>query len=143
MKKIIITEEQLEFIKDNKSYTENNSYEVFNKEARKFIYCIIKDEKDNISDYWRINGIKKGDFARYLKKFDVINELDGGEIIVPKKNFDKKIKRIYYEIFGDEEPGLIMTEDEGGMAGGTSCSSVGGSYEVPVFGLQRRKIASV
>lgn len=143
MKKIIITEKQFEFIENNKAYAENNSAEVFNKETRKFIYCLIKNEKDNISDYWSINGIKKGDFFRVLKQYGVIEEIDNGEIIVPKKNFDKKIERIYYEFFGNEKPGLVMTEDEGGIGGGTSCSSVGGSYEAPVFGIQRRKIGRV
>lgn len=140
MKKIIVSESQIEFIKQNKYYAENNNLKVFNKEVRKFIYCLMTDKKEDISDYWKINGISKIDLFRILKKFKIIKETEDNELLVSKKNFDKKIDRVYYQFFSDDEPGMVMTEDEGGFAGGTSCSSVGGSYETPLFGVQRRKI---
>lgn len=139
MRVIIINENQLDFIKNNKQNIENNTIEIFNKEVRNFLYHIIKKENNEISDYWRINGIKKTEIFKELKKYGVIIEDDNGNISIPKKNFDKKVDRVYYSIFNGDEPGLIMTEDDGG----TSCSSVGGSYEAPVFGVQRRKIAKI
>lgn len=138
MRNIIITEDQIDFIKRNKAYIENNNAEVFNKEVRKFLYCLMTDSKEEISDYWKINGITKIEIFKILKKFKVVKETEDGDLLIPKKNFDKKIERSYYQIFGDNEPGMVMIEDEGG--GGTSCSSVGGSYEVPLFGVQRRTI---
>jgi hypothetical protein len=145
MKKIIITEEQFNFINNNKEYIVNNSVSIFNSEIRNFIYCIIKHENNNISDYWKINGIKNGDLFRLLKKYNIIEETIDGEILVPKKNFDKKINRLYYDFFEDENPGIVMTEDDGGAGseGGASCSSVGGDYEMPVFGLQRRRLSNM
>jgi hypothetical protein len=147
--KIIITEEQLDFIEKNKAYSENNSLEVFDKEVRKFLYCLISDDIKNISDYWSINGIKKGDLFRELEKYGIVTELEDHKLIVPKKNFDKKIKRVYYEFFEEEDPGLVIKEDEGGDGGmvcggeigdGATSASNSGSYETPLFGVQRRKI---
>ena len=149
MKRIIITEEQLDFIKDNKAYTENNTSEVFNKEVRNFIYNLTKGDVGDISDYWRINGVTKREIYDELIKYKVIKVIDN-EVITPKKNFDNKIDRVYYEIFGDQEPGLVISEDDGGGGagdgafGGATTASSSGSYETPIFGEPlRRKFASL
>lgn len=136
MKKIIITESQLDMIKNNQHYVENNNVEVFKTEIKSFLYNIITDQKEKISDYWGINGISKLDLFRMLKKYKIVEENGNGEILVPKKNFDRKINRLFYEIFENDTPDMVMKEDDGG----TSCSSVGGSYETPLFSVQRRKI---
>ena len=136
MKKIIITENQLDMIKNNQHYVENNNVEVFKTEIKSFLYNIITDQKEKISDYWGINGISKLDLFRMLKKYKIVEENGNGEILVPKKNFDRKINRLFYEIFENDTPDMVMKEDDGG----TSCSSVGGSYEMPLFSVQRRKI---
>lgn len=136
MKKIIITESQLDMIKNNQHYVENNNVEVFKTEIKSFLYNIITDQKEKISDYWGINGISKLDLFRMLKKYKIVEENGNGEILVPKKNFDRKINRLFYEIFENDTPDMVMKEDDGG----TSCSSVGGSYEIPLFSVQRRKI---
>ena len=136
MKKIIITESQLDMIKNNQHYVENNNVEVFKTEIKSFLYNIITDQKEKISDYWGINGISKSDLFRMLKKYKIVEENGNGEILVPKKNFARKINRLFYEIFENDTPDMVMKEDDGG----TSCSSVGGSYEMPLFSVQRRKI---
>jgi hypothetical protein len=136
MKKILITEEQFEFIKDNNAYINNNNVEVFSNEIRKFLHCIITNSNDKISDYWRINNINKGNLVRLLKKYGLIIETDNSEIIMPKKNFEKKINRVYSDIFTNDSPGLVMTED--GENAGTSCSSVSGSYEPPLFCVRKK-----
>lgn len=136
MKKIIITESQLDMIKNNQHYVENNNVEVFKTEIKSFLYNIITDQKEKISDYWGINGISKSDLFRMLKKYKIVEENGNDEILVPKKNFDRKINRLFYEIFENDTPDMVMKEDDGG----TSCSSVGGSYEMPLFSVQRRKI---
>jgi hypothetical protein len=136
MKKIIITESQLDMIKNNQHYVENNNVEVFKTEIKSFLYNIITNQKEKISDYWGINGISKSDLFRMLKKYKIVEENVNGEILVPKKNFDRKINRLFCEIFENDTPDMVMKEDDGG----TSCSSVGGSYEMPLFSVQRRKI---
>ena len=72
MKKIIITESQLDMIKNNQHYVENNNVEVFKTEIKSFLYNIITDQKEKISDYWGINGISKLDLFRMLKKYKII-----------------------------------------------------------------------
>lgn len=144
MRKIIITESQLNQIKGNNSYIENNNSEVFNKEVRKFLYCIMKDEKENISDYWGINNITKIEIFKLLKRAGVIQKTPDGSILVPKKNFDKKVDRVYYELFNEEPPDILISEDDGGgiSDGATTCAS-SGSYETPFGQVQRRKIANI
>lgn len=142
MKTIIINEEQLDFIKRNQDYTKNNSLEIFKYEIKQFLYYIMTNKTDDISEYWQVNGIKKGDLFRLLKRYNIITVDDiNKEIKVKKKNFDKNISRLYYELFDNTPNNIIVEDGEGDMGGGTSCSSVGGSYEIPLFGLQRRKIA--
>ena len=64
---------------------------------------------------------------------------------IPKKNFDKKIKRLYTKIFEVNVPQVkenhqIVNEDgEAGMGGATNASS-SGQFSQPVFPMQRRKI---
>lgn len=140
MKKIIITEQQLDTILAKK---ENNPIELFKKEVKNFIYCLLTDNSE-FSDYWRINNLKKKDVYKKLIKYRII-EIINNEIKVPKKRFDKKIIRLYYEIF-NEEPGFIISEDDGGMvatgdspAGSIAANS--GSYETPLSGgVIRKKI---
>ena len=148
MKTIIINENQVDFIKSNKKYIENNSAKIFNKEVRNFIYNLINGEISTISDYWRINGIKKNELFDKLKKYGIITIGENEKILIPKKNFDNKINRLYYELFPEQEPGLIISEDDGGGAGfggdagagdGATTSSSSGSYEIPIFGKPIRR----
>ena len=57
--KVIITENQLDLIKKHKAYAENNTFEIFSEEVKKFIYNLMKGTSENISDYWIINGINR------------------------------------------------------------------------------------
>lgn len=147
MKRIIISENQLNYLRDNNGYSENNSSEIFNKEVRNFLYCLMKDEKDNISDYWGINGITKIELFKKLKRYGILNKTEDGGILVPKKNFDKRVDRVYYELFDNADPNMLISEDDGGSDsvsdGGTTTFSVGGSYEVPIAPIQRRKITNL
>lgn len=148
MKTIIINENQVDFIKANKKYIENNSTKIFNKEIRNFIYNLITGEISTISDYWRINGIKKNELFEKLKKYNIITIDENNKILIPKKNFNNKIDRLYYELFPEQDSGLIIAEEDGGIAGGESAfggatsASSSGSYEIPIFGKPiRRKLA--
>lgn len=130
---------------DKSAYLNNNSLENFEKEIKMFLFNVLKKEYSQISDYWGLNGLKKSEVYKLLKKYNIIETIDD-EIKIPKKNFEKKVKRLYYEIFGYEDPTMIVTEDgEGGgdFAGGTTCASVGGSYETPLFAVQRRKFSKI
>lgn len=144
MKTFILSEAQMQHLKDRNDYVKNNSVENFRKEVKMFLYNILKGESSQISDYWTLNNLKKSEVYKLLKKYNIIISV-GDEVKIPKKNFDIKVKRLYYEIFGYEEPIAIVSEDGegGGELGGTSCSSVGGSYEAPLFAVQRRKFSKI
>lgn len=117
---LIITEDIANKLKENKNY------ENFNNEIRNFIYNIITNNSNNISDYWGLNGLKKSLIFRKLKSYGIIVKIDD-EFKAKKNNFDNKIKWLYNELFSDETPAMIMSEDGEGL-GGTSTGSVGGDY---------------
>ena len=153
-KRIIITEEQLEFIKKHIDTSKNNNVDLFKKEVKVFLHALLTNGSvKDTSDYWIVNGINKNYLKKLLvDKYKIVEKNETGEFMIPKRNFDKKISRLYYELFQDTEPVELMREDDGGGAaggesggevgGGTSTSSVGGSYEQPIFGVQRRKIGN-
>ena len=63
---------------------------------------------------------------------------------VPKKNFERKLKRLYIRLFEKNVPNLnkeIVSED--GEMGGATGSDSSGQYSQPVFGVQRREIYNV
>ena len=75
-----------------------------------------------------------------LKTFNIVIDKDG-ELLVPKKNFENKIKRLYNELFPSEEPGLIISEDDGGgmCSDGATTAISSGSYEGPLSNKPLRK----
>lgn len=138
MKKVIITEEQADFIKNN--INQNNNLDIFKKEVKSFLYNIISDNISEMSDYWRINGIKKGDLYRKLKSYNILIEAEDGKIKIPKKKFDIKIKRLYYELFPDDDSEILISEDDGGGPGdGATTAANSGSYESNLFLKPLRK----
>ena len=150
-KRIIITENQLEAIKNHIDASSNNNIDIFKKEVKLFLHALLTNNSiKDTSDYWIVNGINKNYLKKLLTdKYNVIQKTETGEYVIPKKNFDKKVDRLYYELFQDIEPVELMHEDEGGaggvggeVGGGTTTFSVGGSYEQPIFGVQRRKIGN-
>lgn len=57
---------------------------------------------------------------------------------VPKKNFDKKLKKLYIKLFEKNLPARkLRTED-----GATGCDA-SGQYSSPLFGVQRREMADI
>lgn len=129
-KKIYITENQLEMIK------KNSSLEIFEKEVRKFLYNLITNSNEKISEYWQLNGISKQKLLSTLFGYYIIQkDKETNEIKVPKYNFERKVKRMYYEIFPNK-PVTIMHEDG---EGATTCDGSSGAFEQPVFQMQRRK----
>ena len=135
MKRILINESQLDYIRENISHVKNNNIEIFKKEVRFFIYNLMTDNIGDTSDYWRINGVKKKQLFNKLKAYGIIEIDDNEKIMTPKRNFDRKLMRLYHEIFPEDEPGLIISEDDGGDAGismGGTTSTNSGSYETPL-----------
>lgn len=133
---ILINEEQVDMIKKSTASNKNEGVSVFMSEIKNFLYNIMKGESKSTTDYWKLNGIKRGDLYRKLKSYSIITEVEDGKIKVPKKNFETKVNRLYYEIFPEDDDNMIISEDDGGgesMGGATSAMS-SGSYEAPLFG---------
>lgn len=96
------------------------------------------NRKENIKELpYEPNGDKE---AKYIVKYSV-----------PRKNFEKKMRRLYLEMFpNDVNENTVITEDgEGG--GATSCGSVmqgggtnpdAGQFITPISPIQRRKFYS-
>lgn len=142
MKKIIITERQKKILSEH--INQNNNFDVFSKEAKLFIAYIIRGDENKISDYWGINGFTKSEVVRRMERFSIVKKNDG-EIKCPKYNFDKKIRVLYTDMFPNDDPDMLVHEEGGGAMGDASAgmattSSVGGSYEQPLAGIQRREI---
>ena len=138
MKVIIITEDQADSIKNN--INQNNNLDVFRKEVRLFLYNIISGNISEMSDYWKINGIKKGDLYRKLRSYNIFIESEDDKIKIPKNNFDVRVKRLYYELFPDDDSEILISEDDGGGAGdGATTASSSGSYEANLFLKPLRK----
>lgn len=61
---------------------------------------------------------------------------------VPKKNFDRKLKRLYIRLFERNVPQTEVVSEDGETSGATG-SDASGQYSQPVFGMQRRDIYNV
>lgn len=133
---IIITKEGLNLLRESYYVFENTTKTDFNQEVKSFISNLLSGESQN-KKFWKLLGYNNTDVVNLLKKFNLVvydDSFDGFK--APKKNFDRNINRLYYHIFNDKDDEQISEDGEGG----TSCSSVGGSYETPLFSTQRRKI---
>jgi hypothetical protein len=133
---IKMTTKQLKQLKESFDIAKTTNEENFEKEVKLFLYNILSDSKQNISDFWKLNGLTNSDVLRLLSRFGVIIKNDENKIMIPKNNFDRKVKRLYWHLFPDKD--YIITEDgEGNTAGG-----VGGSFEAPFTTIQRRTFAN-
>ena len=163
-KKIYINESQLMLIQEN---TEEVTFYEYFTHIKKFIEMLLKDPNNaEVGSLFTSHGFSKADMLKKL--------IDGGVVIrketikelpyepngkkeskyvvkysVPKKNFDKKLKRLYTELFPDNvnENRTINEDGEGGAVGGTGCGSVmqgggtnpsAGQYDVPFGGVQKK-----
>lgn len=133
MKKIRITEEQLNIIELALNQS-TPSFEVFLKEVKLFLYGALSTDGGQIkSDFFKMNGLSNRDVLNKLFRFGIIEKMPENKIAVPKKNFDRKVNRFYYDLFPEDD----LIEEEVGSAG-----SVGGSFEAPfTFSPIRRKIS--
>lgn len=151
---MIITENQ--FNKLIESYNDITYYKFFNL-LKKFIGDLLGDPINaDIDDVFKRKGINKTDLINKLINRNVIirkekiKEFSNGNgnkeskmIIsydVPKKNFNRKLKRLYSELFGSKN---VVTEDgECGTTnvGGSTSTFNNATYEVPFGKPQKKKM---
>ena len=157
MTKIIITEEQIELLKNNID-NEITYYQYFNA-IKSFLKELLTDPINaQVDELFINNGYDKKTLLKKLIDRNVIirkekikelpyspNGKKTSKMIIsydiPKKNFNRKLKRIFIELFNTK----IVSEDGcAGMGGATSANvSADASYEVPFGQIQRRKINKI
>lgn len=145
----------------NEDMEMNNKEEVtmysFESHLKSFLKSILTDPVNgDIDDFFKENGISKSNLIKSLKKMgmlEVEEKIDDEtgqatmkiQYKVPKKNFDRNLRKLYIRYFERNVPPRQkqeqnITEDgEAPMAGATNTSS-SGQYSQPVFPMQRRKI---
>lgn len=132
MKKIRITEEQLDIIEMALNQPPP-SLDNFMKEVKLFLYDALSADGGQIkSNFFKMNGLSNRDVLNKLFRFGIVEKVGENKIAVPKKNFERKVSRFYYDLFPEGD----IIEEEVGSAG-----SVGGSFEAPLmFSPIRRKL---
>ena len=141
---IIITEKQFKFLKESVE-SQKPTEEEFVKQVKMFLYNILSAGKNSTptispktktNDFWKMNGLNNTEVLNKLKRFGITEYDDGLDgYRVPKKNFDRKVSRLYYDLFPEQEE--LITEDGEGMAMGgdggvVTAGSAGGSFEAPL-----------
>lgn len=135
MKRFRITEEQLNIIELALKQS-TPSFDNFMKEVKLFLYDALSMDGGQIkSDFFKLNGLSNRDVLNKLLRFGIVEKVGEDKIAVPKKNFERKVSRFYYDLFPEDE----IIEEEVGSAG-----SVGGSFEVPFSSFPiKRNIGSI
>lgn len=162
MKTIKLTKSQISGVKEATKLTE---YKFYNN-VQRFLSDLLKDPVGvNVPFLLKTNGIDKNKLLYHLKSNGIINrysrisdkDSQGNpktatmlvKYSVPKKDFVKKMKRLFIDLVAknipdndtDDKDGNEIEEcDCGGVsAGATNCQS-SGSFVGPMLGTQRRQL---
>ena len=164
--KIYLNENRYTFLSES---VEKPSFFTFFEEMKNFIYSLLTHPSEaNLSFKMKVNGLTKSSLIKIMIKRGIIeqdstvgeteNEIGKKQAVlktvyrVPKKNFVRKMKRLYAHLFdkdsylNDDE--VIISEDEGGsdmgFGGATSANiSADAMYDVPFGQVQKRKIYNI
>jgi len=149
---ILINKDNLMILKESIE-AQKISRDEFIKEVKSFLYEMLSNNHTiNKGNFWGLNGLRNSEVLNKLLRFGLVErklELseDTGlteiKLMVPKKNFERKVDRLYYDMFPEQE--LVTEDGEGGgdMGGVNTCSSVGGSFEIPFMSPINRKIGGL
>lgn len=136
MKKIII--DNINLLKEAVELTNNEvMYNTFLWEVKAFLSNLLKEPiSTTVSSFFSANNISKPTLLRLLLNNKIIEreESVSDEDItnpkfkikykVPKKNFDRKVKKLYIKLFEKNLPEKeIPIEEDGGMGGATSAAA--------------------
>lgn len=146
---IVISEETMREINDKYRMTE----EKFFNGVKKFLSCLLSDPVNaDTSERFKAHGLDRNKLIGILKdkgilsKRQRINDKDENgdfkpatmrvKYMVAKKDFERKLKRLYIELF---EKNKSINEEEGGSVGTTNSDS-SGQFLTNAFPIIRRKI---
>lgn len=146
---IVISEETMREINDKYRMTE----EKFFNGVKKFLSCLLSDPVNaDTSERFKAHGLDRNKLISILKEKGIlskkqrINDKDENgdfkpatmrvKYMVAKKDFERKLKRLYIELF---EKNKSINEEEGGSVGTTNSDS-SGQFLTNAFPIIRRKI---
>lgn len=148
-KTIVIKESVLQEIHDELEMTEYK----FNSNIKHFLHDLLVDPVNaQPSDVLKMHGFNRSRLMRYFFNNDMLRKderiLDKDEdgnpktatmktkYKVPKKNFDRKLKRMWIKMFEKNVP----VNEDGDCMGATTCDASSGQFVQPLFGgVQRRE----
>jgi hypothetical protein len=146
---IVISEETMREINDKYRMTE----EKFFNGVKKFLSCLLSDPVNaDTSERFKAHGLDRNKLIGILKEKGIlskrqrINDKDENgdfkpatmrvKYMVAKKDFERKLKRLYIELFEKNKP---INEEDGGSVGTTNSDS-SGQFLTNAFPIIRRKI---
>lgn len=156
---VIISEDMENRMKEASAPTEYQ----FRVKVRQFLYnLLVNPSEATVPDIFSMAGYTRSKLVKTLMDNKVIERSqklvdtdENGEprmaamkvrYMVPKKDFDRKLKRVYIKMFERNVPDESIAEDAGCGAcadGGATSASCSGQYSQPIFGVQRKMIANV
>lgn len=131
------------------------TFEVFSKEIKKFLLELLnKPNNPNFNTFWTDKGFSRDKFIQFLLKRDIIEKEEKISEVntinfkykVPKKDFDRKLKKLYIFLFEENVPKKypkIETDTE--IDESTGCGGVTGGENTivqPLFGIQKKDLYS-
>lgn len=140
---IVIDESVLDEIKSDYEMTEFR----FNSNVKKFLHDLLVDPINaDTSDLMKAHNLDRNTLIKHLRDCGMlrsnqhINDKDENgnpksatmkvRYAVPKKNFNRNLKRLYIRLF---EQNLPINEEEGGAMGGATSADSSGQFSQPLF----------
>lgn len=140
---IVIDESVLDEIKSDYEMTEFR----FNSNVKKFLHDLLVDPINaDTSDLMKAHNLDRNTLIKHLRDCGMvrsnqhINDKDENgnpksatmkvRYAVPKKNFNRNLKRLYIRLF---EQNLPINEEDGGAMGGATSADSSGQFSQPLF----------
>lgn len=150
---IIIKESVMNEINDELNMTEYK----FNSNIKRFLHDLLVDPVNaKVPFIFSIYGYNRKRLIYFLKKTGILTKVEkisdkdtNGrpktatmrvKYQVPKKNFDRKLKKLYIRLFENNIVQNSRKEISEDGDGSTTCDASSGQFSQPLFPLQRRTI---
>lgn len=148
---IMIDEAVMMEIADDTNMTEYK----FNSNIKHFLHDLLVNPSDaKIPFIFKINGVNRNRMIYFLKKFGLLKKIERisdkdnegkpkkatmmVKYQVPKKDFDRKLKKLFIRLFEDNCSAVNNITEDG--EGATTCDASSGQFSQPLFPLQRGKM---
>lgn len=159
-KVIVITESSASMLKEEMQMTEYK----FNSAIKKFLHDLLVDPVNaQIPTVFKFYDFNRGKLIKHLIDNDIVRKSqqirdtdeNGNPVTammkvkfsVPKKNFDRKLKKLYIKLFEKNVPEIHREEnidETTACCGATDAmggnGATGGAYTAPLFGTDKKVI---